>query len=119
MSGASDNEPSASSIVEYLFTRHWFSREIAELPDREIDRLRSMVSEAVQQRIEPEKVYEAITLGFERTLGITVSSPPLASDLQIQLQSRIGRIKRGPGFIAVNPLLVSQQSLELAEVHNR
>ena len=39
-----------------------------------------MLSEAVQQGIEPEKVYEAITLGFERTSGVTVSSPPLAFD---------------------------------------
>jgi hypothetical protein len=72
--------PARHLFWEYLLTKHWFSREIADLPDREIERLRGMLSEAVQQRIEPKKVYEAITLGFERTLGITVSSPPLASD---------------------------------------
>lgn len=75
-----DYEASASSILEYLLTKHWFSREIAELPDSEIDRLRDMLREAVNQRIEPQAIYEAITIGFERTLGVTVSSPPLASD---------------------------------------
>ena len=39
-----------------------------------------MLREAINQRIEPEAIYEAITIGFERTLGVTVSSPPLASD---------------------------------------
>ena len=77
---ASDYEASASSILEYLLTKHWFSREIAELPDSEIDRLRDMLREAVNQRIEPEAIYEAITRGFEMTLGDAVSSPPLASD---------------------------------------
>jgi hypothetical protein len=72
---------------EFLLTQHRFSREIAELPYSQIERLRAMLREAVSQRIEPEKVYEAITLGFERTLAIP--SPPLASDLD---ETRAGKI---------------------------
>ena len=39
-----------------------------------------MLREAFEQRIEPEKVYEAITLDFERTLGVAIGSPLLASE---------------------------------------
>ena len=67
MSDASDYEPSATSILDHLLTRHWFSREIADLPDREIGRLRRMVREAVNQGIKPDAIYDAITRGFETT----------------------------------------------------
>jgi hypothetical protein len=45
-----------------------------------VDKRRDMLREAVHQRIEPEAIYDAITL--ERTSGEAVASPPLAYDLK-------------------------------------
>jgi hypothetical protein len=67
--------------MEHLLTSHPYRREIAELPDREIERLKGMLRAAVQQAIPPEEVYDSITRGFDRVLGAAVSSPPLAYDL--------------------------------------
>ena len=88
MSNGTEYEASAS-MWEFLLTQHRFSREIAELPYSQIERLRAMLREAVSQHIVPEKVYEAIALGFERTLGLAIPSPPLASDLD---ETRAGKI---------------------------
>ena len=73
---------SASSMMEHLLTAHRFAREIAELSDDQINRLRTMLHEAVEQRIAPQEVYDAITRGFEGAFGSSVSSPPLAYDLK-------------------------------------
>ena len=43
-----------------------------------------MLHEAIEQRITPEKIYEAITRGFDQALGVSVSSPPLADDLRVE-----------------------------------
>lgn len=80
MSVTSEYESSASSILEYLLTDHAYRREIAELSSRQIERLRGMLDEAVKQRIEPQEVYDAVTQGFDRILGVSVSSPPLADN---------------------------------------
>ena len=82
MSIASDYRASVSSMMEHLLTDHTFAREIAELPDDQINRLRTMVHEAVKLRIAPQEVYDAITRGFEAASGASVSSPPLAYDLK-------------------------------------
>jgi hypothetical protein len=66
--------------MEHLLTDHTFAREIAELPDDQINRLRAMLHQAVVLRIAPQEVYDAITRGFEGALGASVSSPPLAYD---------------------------------------
>ena len=82
MSVAFDYQTSASSILEYLLTDHPYRWEIAQLSNRQIERLREMIHEAIEQRIAPEAIYEAITRGFEQVLGLSVSSPPLANDLR-------------------------------------
>jgi hypothetical protein len=74
---ASDYEATESSMMEYLLTGHAYSREIAELPDEQINRLRRMLHDAVIQRIAPQEVYDAITRGFQ-----AASSPPLAYELK-------------------------------------
>ena len=74
----SNGGTSVSSIMEYLLTSHPYRRQIAELSNEEIERLRSMLHEAVEQAIPPREVYDAITRGFNSVLGISVSSPPLA-----------------------------------------
>ena len=73
-------EASPSSILEYLLTDHPYRWEIAQLSNREIERLRGMLHEAIEQRISPEEIYEAITRGFDQALGMSISSPPLAND---------------------------------------
>jgi hypothetical protein len=73
---------SASSILEYLLTAHPYRWEIAQLSDQQIERLRGMLHEAIEQRITPEEIYEAITRGFDQALGEIVSSPPLANDMR-------------------------------------
>ena len=82
MSVASDYGASVSSMMEYLLTDHAFAREIAELPYDQLNRLRTMLHEAVKLRIAPQEVYDAITRGFEGAFGSSVSSPPLAYDLK-------------------------------------
>jgi hypothetical protein len=82
VSTASDYVASASSLMEYLLTSHPYRREIAELPDREIERLKGMLRAAVQQAIAPQEIYDAITRGFDRIYGTAVTSPPLAYDLR-------------------------------------
>ena len=96
----SDYRVSASTMMEYLLTEHAYAREISNLPDEPIDRLRRMLNEAVKQCIAPQDVYDAITRGFEATVGASIPSPPIAhgfdeapSDLQV-LQE--GPIKKGP-----------------------
>lgn len=70
---------SSSSIMEYLLTDHAYRRQIAELPSGQIERLRTMLDEAVEQRIAPQEIYDAVTQGFDRILGAPVSSSPLAA----------------------------------------
>jgi hypothetical protein len=78
----SNYDASASSMMEHLLTVHTFAREIAELPDDQINRLWTMLHEAVNHRIAPQEVYDAITRGFEEAFGASVTSPPLAYDLK-------------------------------------
>ena len=82
MSIESNRGASVSSIMEYLLTSHPCRRQIAELPDGEIERLRVMLHEAVEQTIAPHEVYDAITRGFDNVLDPSVSSPPLEYDLK-------------------------------------
>ena len=81
MSVASDYQVSTSSIMEHLLTKHPYRWEIAQL-STQIERLRQMLDEAVEQRIRPEQVYEAVTRGFDEALGVHMSSPSLASDMR-------------------------------------
>ena len=81
MSEALDYRASASSLFEHLLTEHPYRWEIAQLSNQQIERLRGMLHEAIEQRIPPEKIYESITRGFDQALDASVSSPPLASDL--------------------------------------
>ena len=41
-----------------------------------------MLHEAIELHITPEEIYHAITRGFDQTLGVAISSPPLANDLR-------------------------------------
>ena len=82
MSVALDYEASPSSILEYLLTDHPYRWEVAQLSNQQIERLRGMLHEAIEKRIPPQKIYEAITRGFDQALGVSVSSPPLANDLR-------------------------------------
>jgi hypothetical protein len=68
--------------MEDLLTSHPYRRQIAELPDEEIKRLRSMLHEAVNQAIPPREIYDAITRGFNGVLATSISSPPLAYELR-------------------------------------
>jgi hypothetical protein len=79
---AFEYQASTSSILEYLLTHHPYRWEIAQLSNRQIERLRGMLDEAVEQRISPQEIYEAITRGFDQTFGVSVSSPPLANDMK-------------------------------------
>jgi hypothetical protein len=79
---ASDYSASASSMMEHLLTDHAYAKEIGQLPDEQINRLRGMLDEAVKQSIAPDEVYAAVTRGFERIFGASVSSPPLVYDLK-------------------------------------
>jgi len=65
-------------MMEYLLISHPCRRQIAELPDQEIERLLGMLREAVNQAIAPQDVYDAIARGFERVSRAPVVSPPLA-----------------------------------------
>ena len=76
----SDYSASVSSMMEHLLTDHAFAREIAELPDDQINRLRTMLHEAVKLRIAAQEVYDAIARGFDAVFVASVSSPPLAYD---------------------------------------
>jgi hypothetical protein len=69
-------------MMAHLLTDHRFAREIAELPDDQINRLWTLLHEAVKHRIEPQEVYDAITRGFAEAFGGSVPSPPLAYDLK-------------------------------------
>jgi hypothetical protein len=77
-----DYEASTSSIMEYLLTDHPYRWEITQLSNEQIERLRGMLHEAIEQRITPEDIYDAITRGFDQVLGVSVSSPPLANDFR-------------------------------------
>ena len=79
---ASNSEASASSILEYLLTDHAYRRQIAQLANGQIERLRGMLREAIEQHITPDEIYDAITRGFDQTLGVAICSPPLANDLR-------------------------------------
>ena len=67
--------------MEYLLTEHHYRWEIAQLSNGEIERLRGMLEEAVERCIRPDEIYAAITRGFDASLGISASSPPLVYDL--------------------------------------
>ena len=47
----SDCEASELSMLEHRLTDHLYGREIAELPEEQINRLRRMLLSAVEQRI--------------------------------------------------------------------
>jgi hypothetical protein len=65
-------------MLEHLLTGHPCRRQIVQLPDNEIERLREMLREAANLRISPQQVYDAIGRGFERVYGPLVASPPIA-----------------------------------------
>jgi hypothetical protein len=81
VSVASNSGSSASSLLEYLLTEHSYRRQVSELPNEQIERLREMLHHALEQRIPPAEIYDAITRGFDQAAGTSVPSPPLASDL--------------------------------------
>ena len=105
MSVESEYGASASSMMEHLLTDHRFAREIAELSDDQINRLRTMLREAVEQHIAPQEVYDAITRGFESTFGASVSSPPLAYDLKeaAQAEAALRALVRELDRVTSNP----------------
>src|SRR4051812_39777445 len=78
---ASDHR-GVSAMMDHLLTDRTFARETADLPDDQINRLRTMLHEAVNLRIAPQEIYDAITRGFEEAFGTSVSSPRLAYDLK-------------------------------------
>jgi hypothetical protein len=69
-------------MMAHLLTDHMFAREISELTDDQINRLWTLLHEAVKHRIVPQEVYDAITRGFAEAFGTSVHSPPLAYDLK-------------------------------------
>lgn len=69
MSIASDYSASASSMMEHLLTDHAYAKEIGQLPDEQINRLRGMLDEAVEQYIAPDEVYAAVTRGLRGFLA--------------------------------------------------
>ena len=82
VSVAFDYEANAASIMEHLLTDHPYRWEIAQLSNRQIERLREIIHEAIEQSIPPREIYEAITRGFDQALGVSVSSPPFANDFR-------------------------------------
>ena len=90
MSIESDGGANASSLMEYLLTSHLYRRQIAELSDQQIERLRAMLQESVEQTIAPREVYDAITRGFDRVLRTYVTSPSLAYDLSEAAKTKEG-----------------------------
>ncbi len=68
---------SASEMLEHLLTLHPCQRQIAALPDDQIDRLRELLKQAAAKNIGAQVVYEALTRGFQKLEGQTLS-PPLA-----------------------------------------
>ena len=81
MNVAFDYEASVSSVMEYLLTDHPYRSEVAQLSNQQIERLRGMIQEAIELRISPEEIYEAITRGFDQASGKSVDTPPLVGDL--------------------------------------
>ena len=67
-------------MMEHLLTIHPCQRQIAQLPNNDIERLREMLREAASLGFAPHQVYDAITRGFEQINGPLVASPPLADD---------------------------------------
>lgn len=41
----------------------------------------ALCAEAIELRISPEEIYEAIRRGFDQAMGKSIASPPLADDL--------------------------------------
>ena len=70
---------SASEMLEHLLTLHSCRRQIAALPDDQIDRLRELLKQAVAKNIDEEAVYNALAVGFQKLEQQT--SPPLAFEL--------------------------------------
>jgi hypothetical protein len=79
-------------MMEHLLTIHPFQRQIAQLPDSDIERLRELVREAASLGFAPHQVYDAITQGFERVCGPLVASPPLA-DAWAELSQEANRLQ--------------------------
>jgi hypothetical protein len=73
---------SASEMLAYLLTLHPYCRQIAALPDNQIERLRGLLKQAAAMGIGEEAVYDALTRGFQNVEEQTWSSPPLAYELQ-------------------------------------
>lgn len=66
----------AFGLLSYLLTGHSYRRQVSELPNEQIERLREMLHEALEQRISPTEIYDAITRGFDQAAGESAS--PLA-----------------------------------------
>jgi hypothetical protein len=73
---------SASEMLEHLLTLHPYRRQIAALPDGQIERLRGLLKQAVAKSIGEQAVYDALTRGFQRLEQQTGPSPPLAFELR-------------------------------------
>ena len=73
---------SASEMLEHLLTLHPYRREIAALPDDQIERLRDLLKQAAAKNIGAHAVYDALTRGFQNPEQQTWASPPLAFEIQ-------------------------------------
>ena len=73
---------SASEMLAHLLTLHPYSRQIAALPDNQIERLRGLLKQAAAMNISEQAVYDALTRGFQNVEEQTWSSPPLAYELR-------------------------------------
>ncbi len=73
---------SVSEMLEHLLTRHPFRRQIAALPDDQIERLSGMLKQAVAKKIGEQDIYDAVTRGFQTLESPSFASPPLAFDLR-------------------------------------
>ena len=79
---AGPESASASEMLAHLLTLHPYSRQIAALPDNQIERLRGLLKQAAAMGISEEAVYDALTRGFQNFEEQTWSSPPLAFELR-------------------------------------
>ena len=89
---ASDYGATAHAMLEHLLTSHPCAKQIARLPDKDIERLRGMLREAANNGTAPEDVHEAITQGFARVYGPLVASPPLTDDWA-ELSREVDRLR--------------------------
>jgi hypothetical protein len=73
---------SASEMLEHLLTLHICRRQIAALPDDQIERLRELLKQAAAKNLGEQAVYNAVTRGFQNLDQQIWLSPPLAFKFQ-------------------------------------